>query len=218
MIYSGAWGKYRLAHILDNGNRDFDKLILLKKMNEFRNKYQFSEISGPFGEQLCPHKDPYGQTGNGQEPDSENCRYDPDGANYFSSRSLSLADLRSGTGWHRKFAENGGIFLAMGKNRLYWLLGGRQCGSPDAFQECSGAPFAIVIVMHHNPGFNFMAKFEMAGGVLQNVEQISAGMAINGANILFMPVDHDLNFNRQKNTFELVPLRERTKFRPEIDR
>jgi len=76
----------------------------------------------------------------------------------------------------------------------------------------------IVIVMHHNPGFNFMAKFEMAGGVLQNVEQISAGMAINGANIYFMPVDHDLNFNRQKNTFELVPLRERTKFRPEIDR
>lgn len=111
-----------------------------------------------------------------------------------------------------------GYFLQWGKIIFIGCSAGGNVALRTLFKNILIPHLPIVIVMHHNPGFNFMAKFEMAGGVLQVVEQISAGMAINGGGIYFMPVDHDLDFNRPKNSFELIPLKVRTKFRPEIDR
>jgi chemotaxis response regulator CheB len=111
-----------------------------------------------------------------------------------------------------------GYFLQWGKIVIIGCSAGGNVALRTLFKNVMVPHLPIIIVMHHNPGFNFMTKFEMAGGVLQTVEQISQGMAINGGSLYFMPVDHDLEFNHQRNSFELVPLKNRTKFRPEIDR
>ena len=75
----------------------------------------------------------------------------------------------------------------------------------------------VVIAMHHNPGFSFMARFELANGVTHTPVLVETDMPIRGGEIYFLPGDKWIGYHSGNPSFQLAPLTGKQRFRPVID-
>jgi len=71
--------------------------------------------------------------------------------------------------------------------------------------------------MHHNPGFQFMSKFEMKNGVFQRPVSPKDGEPIRSGSIYFLAGDKSYGFRMSTKSFSVTPLLKQLKFRPDID-
>ncbi len=75
----------------------------------------------------------------------------------------------------------------------------------------------IVIAMHHNPGFRFSIRFDMANDTYHRPVTVKDGVPIRGSRIYFLPGDQEIFFNRSGKTFKTASRVGEMKFRPNID-
>ncbi len=76
----------------------------------------------------------------------------------------------------------------------------------------------IVIVMHHNPGFQFMTKFQMKNGLSQRIQIAKDGESIRASKLYFLEGDKSHNFKAMTKSFSILRQPQKPKFHPEIDR
>ncbi len=110
------------------------------------------------------------------------------------------------------------------KVQLYWekiIYLGCSAGGDVALRTLFGyinyPHVPVVIAMHHNPGFRFLARLELANGVTHTPVHVETDMPIRGGEIYFLPGDKWIGYNPSNPSFQLAPLTGKQRFRPLID-
>lgn len=75
----------------------------------------------------------------------------------------------------------------------------------------------IIIAMHHNPGFRFWAKLNMANGIAQQPINVKQDMSIRNGELYFVPGDQLIGYHAHDRSFHLSPPPPKRRFRPLID-
>ncbi|MCK4577875.1 MAG: chemotaxis protein CheB [Candidatus Marinimicrobia bacterium] len=75
----------------------------------------------------------------------------------------------------------------------------------------------IIIAMHHNPGFVFLARITLANGVEERPLKVENDMSIKSNQIYFLPGDMIVGYSPSNTAFNLSPLQITQRFRPLID-
>ena len=75
----------------------------------------------------------------------------------------------------------------------------------------------IIIAMHHNPGFRFLAKLNMANGIAQQPIIVEHDMSIKSGELYFVPGDQLIGYHANDRSFQLSPPPSKRRFRPLID-
>ncbi|MFH1852272.1 MAG: chemotaxis protein CheB [Candidatus Neomarinimicrobiota bacterium] len=86
------------------------------------------------------------------------------------------------------------------------------------FRQIKFPHLPMIIAMHHNPGFQFSTRFELANQVSQRFEPAGNGQLIDGSRVYFLPSRVLHEFSVGQAAFLQQPLTERPRFRPEIDK
>ncbi len=76
----------------------------------------------------------------------------------------------------------------------------------------------IIIVMHHNPGFKFLTKLDLANSTFQRIIPVKDGEPIRGSRLYFLPGEMETGFSRQTKSFVVKPVNYKQRFRPDIDK
>jgi two-component system chemotaxis response regulator CheB len=85
------------------------------------------------------------------------------------------------------------------------------------FQNIVYPHIPIVLAMHHNPGFQFLAGLELGNGVTQEPLVVESDTSIKSAEIYFLPGDKWIGYHKTDSAFRLDPLPSKPRFRPSID-
>ena len=85
------------------------------------------------------------------------------------------------------------------------------------FEKIDYPHIPIVIAMHHNPGFLFLAKLKLANGVDQYPVLIEDDVTIKSGKIYFVPGEKILGYHLHNPAFKLTELAGKQRFRPLID-
>lgn len=75
----------------------------------------------------------------------------------------------------------------------------------------------IIIVMHHNPGFRFLAKLNLANGIAQQPIIVGHDISIRSGELYFVPGDQLIGYHSHDRSFQLSPPPSKRRFRPLID-
>ena len=87
----------------------------------------------------------------------------------------------------------------------------------ELFSQVEFPHLPIVITMHHNPGFLFLARLVMANGVEQLPVKIDNDMTIKSNRLYFVPGDKIVGYHNTDLAFKITPLEKKQRFRPLID-
>ena len=71
--------------------------------------------------------------------------------------------------------------------------------------------------MHHNPGFQFLARLELGNGVSQKPLPVESDTSIRSSEVYFLPGDRWIGYHATDTAFRLDPLQSKPRFRPSID-
>lgn len=85
------------------------------------------------------------------------------------------------------------------------------------FQNVNYPHIPIIIAMHHNPGFRFLAKLAFMNGVAQEPALIASDMAIKAGELYFVPGESLLGYHRTDTSFTVSPTLGPQRFRPAIN-
>ncbi len=114
--------------------------------------------------------------------------------------------------------------LRMERAQLNWerlvVLGcsaGGDLALRTIFENVNYPHIPIIIAMHHNPGFRFLAKLAFANGVEQEATLITSDMAIKAGELYFIPGESLVGYHRTDTSFTVSPLPGPQKFRPVIN-
>lgn len=75
----------------------------------------------------------------------------------------------------------------------------------------------IIIALHHNPGFRFLAKLNLANGIAQQLIVVEHDMSIRTGELYFVPGDQLIGYHAHDRSFQLSPPPSKRRFRPLID-
>lgn len=85
------------------------------------------------------------------------------------------------------------------------------------FKQVRVPHLPILIVMHHNPGFDFLTRFDMKNNTYQRPIIVKEGTPIRGSRIYFTPGEQEVHLSGVNATFKTAPRVGKIKFRPDID-
>lgn len=85
------------------------------------------------------------------------------------------------------------------------------------FQNVNYPHIPIIIAMHHNPGFRFLAKLAFMNGVAQEPALITSDMAIKAGELYFVSGESLLGYHRTDTSFTVSPAPGPQRFRPVIN-
>ena len=117
----------------------------------------------------------------------------------------------------RRVIQEAGVQLRWEKLIYLGCSAGGDVALRTLFRYISFPHLPIVIVMHHNPNFRFLARLELVNGLSQHPVVITEDMGIKSAEIYFVPGNNWVGYHSGSLAFRLSPITHKTRFRPVID-